>query len=77
MKESELGKELVRKLGPRRTLRILRSAFDPRNENYVGHNLARTLKLAKCICPPVRYEKIDGHRMPVQDRDVNCPFHGR
>jgi hypothetical protein len=70
-------KRLVRKLGRRRAIRILLTAFDPLNENYVGHNLAKKLKMATCICPPERMVQDGKDQVMEQDRDMNCPFHGR
>lgn len=38
--------------------------YDPLDENYCGHNLAKKANKAKCICD----EKY---------ANIMCPFHGR
>jgi hypothetical protein len=38
---------------------------NPNDNNYIGHNKAKELGLAKCICPT------------DDNRDIMCPFHGR
>lgn len=40
--------------------------YDPRSDNYVGHNIAIQHKKAKCLCIDVEHQ-----------RDIDCPFHGR
>jgi len=37
---------------------------DPESENYIGHNRAKALGVAKCLCHGGK-------------RDIMCPFHGR
>lgn len=39
--------------------------YNPRSGNYVGHNIAIQHKKAKCLC------------VDVDQRDIDCPFHGR
>lgn len=40
-----------------------KTQLDPRSANYIGHNEAKRLGVAKCIC--------------TSEVDILCPYHGR